>query len=476
MRLLRRMDAQGAALAALALGLSLALTSPAAQAEPQPKKSSSQQQKKSRPQTKTTTPQKSSGKKTGSAAKATPEMQSAQKDLVTVQQEIRQAQKALKLTQAERAKKEAELKKAEVQIGGLKKELRANNAEVAERKRALSELQAERRQHEANRVRQLAQLKRDVEQGYRRGGQDYFKLVLNQEQPALAARQLKYYAYIQQARSELIQHLDHTVAEINRIEAEEKTQLSKLDVLQDTLEKQQQELSVAQEQRNQAISVLSTQIETQDEKLRRLKRDQAALQSVMQKLEREARDAARREAARQAEEARLAREKAERERQEALAAGRTPPPPKPVEKPAEKEKSWGSEPDFNAKPYSGKCPLPVGGGIAASFGSARAGGLRWNGVLISAPAGSAVRAVKGGRVVYADYLRGYGFLIILDHGRGLMSLYGQNQSLLKKVGEQVAANDSIALVGASGGNEAAGLYFEIRLRGRPSNPTAWCSY
>ena len=137
--------------------------------------------------------------------------------------------------------------------------------------------------------------------------------------------------------------------------------------------------------------------------------------------------------------------------------------------------AWNNTPDYGSS-ASAHCRLPVGGALHATFGAPRAGGLRWNGVLIAAASGTPVRAVKAGRVVYADYLRGYGFLIILDHGHGLMSLYGQNQSLLKTAGDSVNANDSIALVGSSGGNASPALYFEVRVKGRPTNPGAWCQY
>lgn len=478
---------QGLCLLVAGLCLGLGLAGPAL-AEPahKHKKPAATQQKKVAKSTKSSKTTKKPVQKAANGSRKNPggtkkvntaEMQSAQSDLTAVQGQIRAARQQIKLTQAERDQKEGELRQAEEKIGLLKKELRANGNEAKQRQQALQELALERRQREADKERQLKQLRADVQSGYRRGGQDYFKLALNQEEPNQVARQLKYYAYIQQARSEVIRGLDKTLQEIRRIESEEKANLEKLGLLQNNLQKQQVELAEVQETREQAVNVLNAQLESQDEQLKRLLRDQAALQNLMQKLEQQAREEAKRErereAARKAEQERLAREREKAAQQ----AGK--PLPKPVEKPVEKpaqEERYSSEPDYAASSYSGRCPLPVAGGIQSSFGSPRAGGLRWNGVLIAAPSGTAVRAIKAGRVVYADYLRGYGFLIILDHGHGLMSLYGQNQSLLKGVGDTVAANESVALVGASGGNSSAGLYFEIRVRGRPSNPTAWCGY
>jgi septal ring factor EnvC (AmiA/AmiB activator) len=120
--------------------------------------------------------------------------------------------------------------------------------------------------------------------------------------------------------------------------------------------------------------------------------------------------------------------------------------------------------------------LPTSGGIRAQFGSARGGGLRWNGIVIAAASGAPVKAVKSGKVLYADFLRGYGKLVIVDHGRGFMSLYGYNQSLQVSVGDNVSAGQTLASVGAGTGDTESGLYFETRLRGRPSQPGNWCNY
>ena len=123
---------------------------------------------------------------------------------------------------------------------------------------------------------------------------------------------------------------------------------------------------------------------------------------------------------------------------------------------------------------AGKLPWPLPGRITTGYNSRREGALRWQGVILGAPGGTPVRAIHSGRVVFADWLRGYGLLTIVDHGDGYLSLYGYNQALLREVGEWVAAGDSLALAGNSGGNMASGLYFEIRHRGKAVNPTRWC--
>ena len=114
------------------------------------------------------------------------------------------------------------------------------------------------------------------------------------------------------------------------------------------------------------------------------------------------------------------------------------------------------------------------GEVLSSFNSSREGALRWEGVVLAAEEGTPVRAIHPGRVVFADWMRGYGLLTIVDHGGGYLTLYGYNQSLLRDVGEWVAVGDTLALAGQSGGNSRSALYFEIRNRGKVVNPTRWC--
>jgi septal ring factor EnvC (AmiA/AmiB activator) len=122
----------------------------------------------------------------------------------------------------------------------------------------------------------------------------------------------------------------------------------------------------------------------------------------------------------------------------------------------------------------GRLALPVRGELTNRYGSPRSdGGLTWRGLFIAAPSGQQVRAVAGGRVVFADWLRGFGNLLIIDHGDSYMSLYGFNETLFKQVGEPVQTGDSVAAVGNSGGAGDSGLYFELRHQGKPFDPLGW---
>lgn len=404
--------------------------------------------------------------------------------LQDVQQQLKEVRAAVKLTAAERAKKEQELREAERKIGVIRRDLRDVGGEIQGRESRLQEIASQRSALAREQQGQLAALKRDIQVTYRTGQDHQLKLALNQQQPDKIARLLTYYAYLQKARGQRVQELRAMSTQLAALATEERQQLARLGVLKQNLNDQSVQLTEAREQREQAVAVLSAQMESQQEQLDKLQRDAKALQNVLGGLERAAQQEEARERERQAK---LARDKAEREKREreeaariAKAQGKPAPPPKPepeAPREAPAPRSYSSEPDYSPTPYNGRCGLPVAGGIAAQFGAPRAGGLRWNGVLISAPAGTPVRAVRGGKVVFADYLRGYGLLTIIDHGRGLMSLYGQNQTLLKQVGDSVGANETIAQVGATGGaSNLTALYFELRVRGRPSNPTAWCGF
>lgn len=437
--LLRRHRPWWQAGTALALGFCLALA-PVAEARTQHKAATHSSKSKAKP--------KSSG--------------NAQRDLDQVKKEIRAAEQRIRLTKEQREQKEAELRQAEIEIGTLKTSMASVQKDIAEREQHLQALQTEKAQREQDRDRLINQIKADLRMAQRQGGQDYYKLLLNQEDPQTVARLMKYYGYLQQARAGRVQDLNQTLARLDEIAREESESVAKLHALRGELQQKQSRLASAQNQRSRAIRTLSAQLESDDEKLQRLRRDQQALQNVIDRLAREAAERERR--AREQREAERRRQAEEAARAPQTAESRPlPPPPE-------------AEPEVKAMPYKGRCPLPVAGGVRAKFGSSRAGGLHWNGIVIAAPAGTPVRAIRPGRVAFADYLRGYGFLMIIDHGRGLMSLYGQNQSLAKKAGDDVAGNEVIASVGDSGGSDADGLYFEIRVRGRPTDPAEWCAY
>lgn len=283
---------------------------------------------------------------------------------------------------------------------------------------------------------------------------------------------------------------NETLRQLANVEQAISSQQQQLLAQRTDLDSRRQALETERAKRQQVLAKLNSDVKDRDQKLQAREQDQADLAKVLKTIE----ETLARQA-REAEEARkkalLAQQEAEKRRQqEALAAAaardraREPAEPaEPVEPPKKARTTLGPMVSSDGANYGGafsaargKLPWPVNGRLLARFGDARGSDARakWDGVMISANPGTQVRAVHGGRVVFADWLRGAGLLVILDHGNGYLSLYGHNQSLLKNAGDIVKAGEAISTVGDSGGQDAAGLYFAIRQQGRPADPSQWC--
>jgi septal ring factor EnvC (AmiA/AmiB activator) len=285
---------------------------------------------------------------------------------------------------------------------------------------------------------------------YVSGQSDTVKLVLNREDPNEIARQLHYLGYVSRARSELLADLRANLAELDRLSGETRRKGAELRSLQTEEAAQKQKLEKEQAERQAVYAQVSGRIEESRRQLGTLKRDEERLTALIKRLAREA--AARKEAERKKEAAR--KKSGKRLENKAL---------------PDADSGGG-----NFRQLRGKLRLPVIGELTNRFGSPRKdSGLSWKGLFIAAKTGREVKAVADGRIVYADWLRGFGNLLILDHGDGYMSLYGNNEALLRQAGEEARAGDTIASVGASGGNPESGLYFELRYQGKPFDPLPW---
>ena len=322
---------------------------------------------------------------------------------------------------------QADLREAELRISRLSREQRNLEQQAGEARRRLAKLEKEQAQLAREKQTQLNWLAKTVRASYQAGRQERIKLLLNQEQPDQIARLLRYQEYYQRARSDRLQQvngeLDELMAVSLRVEQARQALLDKRSDVQRHADK----LQGAQKSRQQTLASLNRSLDDRSSSLSQLKQDQQQLEKLLADMQRSLDDI-----------------------------------------PA----------DLGGKPFgklAGKLPWPLDGNIGTSYNSAREGALRWQGVILNASAGTPVRSVYAGRVVFADWLRGYGLLTIVDHGNGYLTLYGYNQSLLREVGEWVSAGDSLALAGNSGGNRASGLYFEIRHRGKAVNPTRWCN-
>ena len=327
----------------------------------------------------------------------------------------------------ERDSVQASLREAELRISRLTREQRNLEKKASTARQRLDSLEAEQAVLAAEKRTQLDWLGKTVRASYQAGRQERIKLLLNQEQPDQIARLLRYQEYYQRARSNRLKavngELDELKAIALRVEKARQVLLEKRTDVQRHADK----LQGAQKERQTTLASLNRSLDSRGSNLNQLKADQQRLQKLLEDMQRSLNDI-----------------------------------------PA----------DLGGKPFgnlAGKLPWPVEARISTGYNSRREGALRWQGVIFNAAPGTPVRAIHAGRVVFADWLRGYGLLTIVDHGNGYLTLYGYNQSLLREVGEWVSAGDSLALAGNSGGNRTNGLYFEIRHRGKAVNPTRWCN-
>lgn len=276
---------------------------------------------------------------------------------------------------------------------------------------------------------------------YTGGNQDPLKILLGQEDPNQAARQLHYYTYLYHAHADLIRQLRQDLGSLQSITHDTQDQQQTLAKIKADQLAQKNTLEKSKKERRDVLRRLSSQIAQQRGEIKRLQRDERRLTQLMERLS-----------------------KARQRQKPAPAAPRGSAP---------------VEPDTSAsafRQYKGKLRFPVTGELTGHFGSPREDtGILWKGLFIRAREGSPVQAVANGNVVFADWLRGFGNLIIINHGDGFMSLYGNNETLYKEVGATVKSGDTIAAVGNSGGNPKSGLYFELRYQSKPVNPERWLS-
>ncbi len=349
--------------------------------------------------------------------------------LEALRQQIQTLRQALNEDRGQQRVLRQRLQRAEKEIGRLSRSLRETRARLSQRRQALADLRRRRdvKQRELERHRDL--LRRQVVAAYAMGRQGDLKIILNQQDPAAIGRALTYYDYFNRARAEQIAVIRRHLQAVADLETEIDRETRRLERLSRRQARQMAEKETRLAERRQVLAKLEEAIRTKEQRLQAYLEDERRLARLLDQI------------------------------QEAL-----------TDIPSEE----GDMLPFAA--LKGRLVLPVQGRVSARFGQRRlrSGRLKWQGVLLSAPEGAAVRSIHHGRVAFADWLRGFGLLIIIDHGGGYMSLYAHNQSLYKSVGEWVSAGEIIATVGSSGGRKQPGLYFEIRHNGKPVDPLRWC--
>ena len=371
------------------------------------------------------------------AAAAAPASNAQKEELKQLRGRIDALQKRLAATEETKGETVDALRESERAISDTNRTLRELAGRQREIDAQLAELQNQSQRASAEIESQQQQLARLLYQQYIGAKPDVIKLLLNREDPNQIARELHYLTHLSRARAELIRDLRANLGRLTDLTRATRQQSAELAAIHAEQETQRKRLEVERRARQGVLVKVSRQIEKQRREISTLKRDENRLARLVEQLSRM-----------------LARSRPERLRNERL------------------PDAAGDDSPFAQ--LKGRLNLPVRGELRNRFGSPREdSGLSWKGLFIVAPAGQDVKAIAAGRVVFADWLRGFGNLLIIDHGDGYMSLYGNNESLYKQVGEASHGGETVAAVGNSGGNTNSGLYFEIRYQGKAFDPLGW---
>jgi septal ring factor EnvC (AmiA/AmiB activator) len=345
-----------------------------------------------------------------------------------IRAQIEQIQADLAKREEQRDELQAQLRDTEKQLSAVSRKIRDLDGRIGNGKRQLDKLYGEERQLEAGMSRHRSILAGQLRSAFMAGQQERIKLMLNQQDPAALSRMINYYGYLNDARLQSIETARQTLRELARVKAGIEDRSRELKGLRAEHEKQYNTQAAQRRERARLLGQISDQIRAQEQAVSRLRADQDRVEELIASLKGIFSD--------------------------------IPVQPRSLA-------------DFRSQ--KGALPWPARGAHLNRFGQPRAGkDLLWRGVRIAAAAGSGVQAVSHGRVAFADWLPGLGLMIIIDHGHGYMSLYGNNQALFKETGDWVNPGEMIATVGDSGGETQTALYFEVRHQGQPLNPADWC--
>ena len=318
------------------------------------------------------------------------------------------------------------LQSSEKDISTLSRKVKSIEEAIEREKKRLTQLQSSRAELEQKQQQQQRYIRQILQQAYQLGQQSYVKLLLNQQQPERTGRLMRYHDFIIQSQQEHIDRYQHVIAELNDIETTIVLSQQQLQQQRLSLQQRQQQLTNLRKQRLVTLAKLNKELKQKGLQLDKYNEDRNNLQSLLDEVT------------------------------SALANLALP---------------------NDAAPFStvkGQLPMPTLGKIIHRYGSPQFDGkLKRHGIVIRNKAGAEVVSVHYGRVIFSDYFRGHGLLMIIDHGDGYMSLYGHNQALLKQTGDWVNSGEVIATVGNSGGQQDTALYFEIRHQGQPQNPQPW---
>ena len=346
-----------------------------------------------------------------------------QSELKAIQTQINQQQSSLKNTTQQREKLISLLKRDEKSISNVAQLVNQTKLSLKKVNAELQSLEVKSVELDKLNKTQQSTLAKQLSSAYLAGNHDYTKMMLNQQNPATIERMLAYYQFLNNARMKAIGELKQTSIALEKIKQQQITQQGRLNQLILNQQEQSKSLKAEQGQRQQTLDQLQRTLSSKGAELEQLQIEEANLKRVVEQV----------------------------------------------------VKSTNSNPSMlGLANQRSKLKWPTNGSISKRFGSSRSGQIKWKGIVLNAPEGQNINAVAAGKVIYADWLRGFGMVMVVDHGKGYMSLYGHAQTLFKNAGDNVAGGESIGLVGQSGGQSEPSLYFEIRHKGQAVNPAQYC--
>jgi septal ring factor EnvC (AmiA/AmiB activator) len=378
-----------------------------------------------------------------SPKEATPKVD--KKELQQLRNRIQTLQKELTDTEESKSETADALRESEQAISAANRKLAALAKEQNEANDKLGQLKAQSAQVARNVEAQQLRLSKLLYRRYIDGGgqKEYLSLLLNQQDPDKIARNLHYYSYLSRARMDDLDALRANLQQLDALTLQSREKTAEIAAIQARQAGHKKNLERQKTEHAKLLAEISLQADQQRKEIGKLKRDEDRLSRLVDKIAKM-----------------LARKKRA-----------------PRSSPAPLNNQRVPDASTHGSPFSslkGRLSLPVRGELVNRFGSPRAdGGITWKGLFIRSATGESVKAIAGGRVVFADWLRGFGNLMIIDHGGSYMSLYGNNETVHKQVGDAVRSGDTIATVGNSGGDPDSGLYFELRHQGKPFDPLNW---
>lgn len=352
------------------------------------------------------------------------------KELGEVRSQIDKVSESLSADKQSKDQLYQQLRRQSLKVSEISQALKNTQLAIDEQDKKVKQLEQQLGVQKTEQQAQLDDLYKQLRAAYMHAQPGYLKILLNHQDPALISRHHTYYKYFHTARQQQLNQIDNLLASLSD---EQKTVFAAQKDLQQMLAEQTAQkasLNAEKQQRETTLAALSKKISSQTAQLDSLRQQELALQKLLAELNK-----------------------------------------KSVTKPPVNKRQ---QPLANFSGLNGKLLWPLQGKLLARYGEPRnLGKLRWKGIMIAADAGNTVRASAAGRVVFADWMKGFGLLLIIDHGGQFMSLYGNNDSLLKSVGDVVETGDTIAQSGNQGVRQMSGLYFEIRHKGSPADPLKW---